>query len=302
MHLYKYATAARVDVLLSGLIRFTPAAEFNDPFEVVPHLAAFLPPDQVDAYLSQFAPDVPQMLQEAVAKEVAAHALPPTLADLARHVALDRARGIDVLALAKAILPMAVDHLRPTFGREFQQKFDERYGILSLSGTPTSLLMWAHYADCHRGLVFEFDVTHSFFKRPTAAGAIGNVRQVVYAATRPAIVAYNPSIPVEAFANQLIVDLLLTKGVEWQYEREWRLLYSLNDPTLYPHTVSNGLHLFPISPQAFTAVVLGCRASEATQSAVRAALSGSPDLAHVELRQSRPSDTRYEVAIAAAKA
>jgi hypothetical protein len=35
-------------------------------------------------------------------------------------------------------------------------------GVLSLTAEPGSLLMWAHYADHHRGFAIEFDALHSF--------------------------------------------------------------------------------------------------------------------------------------------
>lgn len=36
-------------------------------------------------------------------------------------------------------------------------------GILCLTDNPLNQLMWAHYANEHKGLVLEFDVTHKFF-------------------------------------------------------------------------------------------------------------------------------------------
>jgi hypothetical protein len=299
MRLYKYITADRIDVLLNGLIRFTQAADFNDPFEVVPHVAAFLPPGHEDRYLSQFEPDSQKMLEEAIDKELAVRGLPSHLAAFGKQFALSRVRGTDVIGLMKALLPQIVEHLKPTFGRDFQERFGERFGILSLSETPTSLLMWAHYADCHRGLVFEFDASHLFFHQRTSAGVIGKLRQVVYAVARPAIVAYDPSVPAEELADRLIADLLLTKGVDWQYEREWRLIYPLDDLAGHPHSVNGRLHLFPIPRRALTAVVLGSRVSDATLSAVRAALSASSESAHVELRRCHTSDTKYEVIVEA---
>ena len=132
---------------------------------------------------------------------------------------------------------------------------------------------------------------------PSAArGAIGRLSKVVYAAERPAIIAYDPSLPVEQYGERLIRDVLLTKGLDWEYEQEWRMILPLEDPQNFPHTVSGRLHLFPLPSTAITAVILGARAGDATARDVRAVLSGS-DFTHVELRQARTSDTNYAVVI-----
>src|SRR4051794_23662244 len=39
LRLFKYCCAERLDVLRNNRIRFTPPSEFNDPFEIVPHVA-----------------------------------------------------------------------------------------------------------------------------------------------------------------------------------------------------------------------------------------------------------------------
>lgn len=295
MRLYKYVAPDRVDILANRLIRFTQVTDFNDPFEVVPHVTAFLPVDHADAYLAQFETDAQHMLEEAVERHLRAAGLSPALKDLAlRHSGLTGSR---VVTLMKSLLPNVVDHMTPTFGREFQQRFGERFGVLTLSEIPTSLLMWAHYGDCHRGFVIEFDDSSTFFSPRAARGAIGRLAKVVYAAQRPAIIAYDPSLPVEEYAERLIRDALLTKGLDWEYEQEWRMVLPLDDPQGFPHTMSERLHLFSLPSMAITAVVLGARAADATVRGIRALLSGCRDFTHVELRQARTSDTKYAVAI-----
>lgn len=295
MRLYKYVAPDRIDILANRLIRFTQVTDFNDPFEVVPHVAAFLPVDHEDAYFAQFETDAQRMLEEAVERRLGAAGLPLALKDLAlRHSGLT---GSSVVNLMKTLLPNVINQMTPTFGREFQQRFGERFGILSLNEIPTSLLMWGHYGDCHRGFVIEFDSSSTFFSTCAARGAIGRLAKVVYAAERPAIIAYDPSLPVEEYADRLIRDVLLTKGLDWEYEQEWRMVLPLDDPQNFPHTTSERLHLFPLPSTAITAVILAARASDATARGIRALLSGSRDFTHVELRQARTSDTRYAVVI-----
>lgn len=295
MRLYKYVAPDRVDTLANRRIRFTQATDFNDPFEVVPHVAAFLPVEHEDAYFAQFEADGQRMLEEAVEKHLGTAGLPLALKDLAlRH---SRITGSNVVNLVKTLMPRVVNQMKPTFGRQFQQRFGERFGVLSLSEIPTSLLMWADYGDCHRGFVIEFDSSSTFFSPCAARGAIGLLAKVVYTAERPAIIAYDPSLRVEEYAERLIRNVLLTKGLDWEYEQEWRMVLPLDDPQGFPHTVIDRLHLFPLPSTAVTAVILGARAADATACGVRALLSGRPDFSHVELRQARTSHTTYEVVI-----
>ena len=50
-----------------------------------------------------------------------------------------------------------------TIGRGLAAFINRAQGVLSLSRTNDSLLMWAHYADSHRGFVLGLDETHPFF-------------------------------------------------------------------------------------------------------------------------------------------
>jgi hypothetical protein len=134
MRLYKYVAADRIDVLLNGVIRFTQAAEFNDPFEVVPYVAAVLPPGHEDEYLSQSGSDSQRILEGAIDRALAVQGLPPQVAALTRDSALRLVRGTDVDRVVKVLLPHIVEHLKPTFGRHFQK----RARLRKVSGDVTS--------------------------------------------------------------------------------------------------------------------------------------------------------------------
>ena len=212
---------------------------------------------------------------------------PPNLAAEAKHYLKLLSRG-------------AVGAVVPTFGRSFQEKFGERFGVLSLSANPTSLLMWAHYADCHRGFVIGFRSEHPFLNRNEAAGAIGRVFPVTYAENRPAITAYDPTIPIEEHADRLIREILLTKSVEWAYEVEHRVILPLDDQTLYPHEITqDNCHLFAFPPDAVAAVIFGARVSEGTKATIHKALSVSSDLRTVPTFQARTSDTQFALIVEA---
>ena len=297
MHLYKYGTSERIDVLRNTLVRFTQASDFNDPFELAPHVVAMLPAGHEDAYLAEFEDSAQQHLENAFDERLASLLLPPGVKAAARAWALANFRGADLLAFTKRMLPHLVEGMKPTLAQHVQRNVGDRFGVLSLTEDPANLLMWAHYGECHRGLVFEFDITNPFFSQPFAEGAIGRLFRVTYSQSRPAITMYDTRIPLETHVENLTRDTLLTKSIAWQYEQEWRLIYPLDNSEQYPHKADGRLHLFPFPASALRSVILGARATDATLQAVRAAIHDSRELAHVAIKQCSVSHTHFQLEI-----
>lgn len=147
-------------------------------------------------------------------------------------------------------------------------------GILSLTEVPDEPLMWAHYADSHRGMVLGFNEEHSFFNRRRSSNdEFYFLRKVVYADL--------PGAP-----SALAVDgnaLLVTKGTKWSYEQEWRMLAPLQDASRALDVAGDLVHLFSLPAKALVSVVLGARASAELEGLVHDAVHGSADLAHISV-------------------
>lgn len=93
-----------------------------------------------------------------------------------------------------------------------QDRISEKFGLLCMSTTWQSPVMWAHYGDKHRGICLGFDL-------PDQAAW-----QVRYTPTRLTnLLSSNPKLS-EIDASAIGV-LLTTKAAEWSYEKEWRLLW-----------------------------------------------------------------------------
>lgn len=95
-------------------------------------------------------------------------------------------------------------------GREFLAARN-RIGVFCLSAVDDDVLMWSHYADCHRGICLEFRLAHTahvdFF-----AGAT----RVRYQEDLPVV------NPYEMDRLEMMRACLLTKSSRWAYEQEWR--------------------------------------------------------------------------------
>lgn len=307
VRLYKYLSDERIDALAGLSLRFTQAADFNDPFEVVPNIGAITPVAQQAALLQELEPEVPAMYEEALDRELAK--VGTTLGELDKLLASRgiKAKAKDLLtprdiakqatSLMARVLPLMPNAIRPTFGRDFQARFGERFGILSLSATPTSLLMWAHYAASHRGYLIELNGDHAFFNDPSARGAIGKLFPVSYRQNRPEVTVYDTSLLPDQFMSTMVRDVLLTKSVEWAYEEEYRMILPLGDMSRTHHVVGGRFHLFAIPADAIKGVVFGARILEQTREKLLAVVKESPALSHVSVQQARTSDSQFEVVI-----
>ncbi len=160
-------------------------------------------------------------------------------------------------------------------------------GVLSLTAEPGNLLMWSHYADHHRGFLIEFAATHPFFhQRLSKDDEFHHVRRVTYARDRP-------GTRVDSFRAARI---LLTKSIEWRYEREWRMLV---DFTRFAHEVvktgTQAIRVVPLPPECITGVVLGARMPEETREQVCSVITADPRYTHVAVCGSELDSTAYRV-------
>jgi hypothetical protein len=83
-------------------------------------------------------------------------------------------------------------------------------GVLSLSATDRNILLWSHYAAGHTGLCLKFEAAdHTPF--------FGRALPVTYMASYP-------EISVVSSASEHVDAFLLTKAIDWAYEKEYRII------------------------------------------------------------------------------
>ncbi|MCH7876316.1 MAG: DUF2971 domain-containing protein [Gemmatimonadetes bacterium] len=85
-------------------------------------------------------------------------------------------------------------HKEKTLGITFVEHFRTSTGVLSLTETDSHPLMWAHYADAHRGICLEFDTTVEPGRNPLAA------------ALRAAVAGQRPEVVAAFLAEQIKAD------------------------------------------------------------------------------------------------
>jgi hypothetical protein len=210
-----------------------------------------------------------------------------------RNVARYPGRWTDAqIALARA-------NLVASYQTDLERRIDESanilrqnldvIGVLSLSEANNDLTMWAHYADNHHGFVIEFDTSHApLVQQHDETGWQGRPAPVQYRQERP-------RVHCDSLELQLPDELVLVKTINWQYEREWRVVRDRGGVarTLAAATVS----LFRVDARAISGIHLGKDASAATEQRLRAAVGNNGALAHTRITRGRMS-TRGEVVFA----
>lgn len=84
-------------------------------------------------------------------------------------------------------------------------------GMICLSRSWTSPVLWGNYADKHQGICLGFEIPRKLLNR------------VKYVVSRPDIRNYTD--------DKLLKALFITKGKSWSYEKEWRQIIRLDDCT-----------------------------------------------------------------------
>lgn len=104
-------------------------------------------------------------------------------------------------------------------------QIDNLFGICSFSEKNDNLLMWSHYTDSHKGFCVEFDfnMLHSIAMNYIKIDQLVNLEKVDYSNEYPIL---NPYLSIDDTKNYL--NGLLTKSEVWEYEEEWRIIYSDN--------------------------------------------------------------------------
>lgn len=143
-----------------------------------------------------------------------------------------------------------------------------------------NILMWSHYAQFHKGVVMEFRPSYKPFTK-------GILKEVNYDSKRFdfSINDYSSNLDME----KLVFSLLATKGVDWKYEEECRLIYDINknkDELVWHDTFDNPY--VKLDYESIKSIYIGRRASEMdiqtlNSILIKYKLNSQIDLHHVKL-------------------
>ena len=102
----------------------------------------------------------------------------------------------------------------------------QKFRVSCFTESPYSMLMWAHYADNHRGFCIEYEIppyTEPYIK------LYHNLMPVIYSDVRISVLDQCVrSLQMPKLTSDVLWDIfkygLLMKSVVWKYQNEWRLI------------------------------------------------------------------------------
>lgn len=291
MKLYKYVTAERIDVLEGKHIRFTQPKYLNDPFDLQPKLERLLPEDALEEIAQEASSNlsvhktlkskVDKPLQAAIdqaspEQRVKLEEFQEEVEEMFQQTPEQKIEERNLQKTYKSFVLPIIKEQTEEYARKFPSPFTKDAGVLSLTEKPDNLLMWAHYADSHRGFVVEFDGSHNFFDFPNKPGEPA-IQKVVYR-ERKSIKHFS-----DLRSNEDVwINLFITKSKIWEYEQEWRLVKSLNDAD---KTIGNDIYLFAFPAECVTRIILGHSMSYLEKIKFLDLIGQDEEYKHVELAQ-----------------
>lgn len=134
-------------------------------------------------------------------------------------------------------------------------------GIACLTESDYSLLMWAHYASCHRGICVEYelmDICNQLHFTPVP---------VIYTDNKACFNSLGETQKdVERNALSVFTESLVSKSPEWSYEKEWRIIRDQNACGDRWDETKRGALLDMVQPISIT---VGCAATAAFEEQIR---------------------------------
>lgn len=197
--------------LENGVVYLANPAAFNDPYDCAITFKAIDP--------KHFLREVANSLEVEASEEVLALPFADALSAMTGEYHVHEELASEIAQIAEAYERISDD------GRKLlSSNLRERMKISCFCERLDSTLMWAHYAEYHRGFAVEYD----FASLPAKHYFSTHLWPVIY---RDAL--FDASVMVPAIPYSVDVDrrnpmyglaAALHKARDWSYEKEWRLL------------------------------------------------------------------------------
>ena len=146
--------------------------------------------------------------------------------------------------------------------------------VLSLSGRPDHILLWSHYANCHKGICIGFRTDGDYLSKAVP---------VLYQEEFPRVSLY------ESTHDERAEKASLTKSSIWSYEEEWRVVVVPS-----PHYKAAGARPFP--PTSLRQVILGAEIGDEEREEVLRWVDAYPH--PIDVCEARLLPDKYSVKVA----
>ena len=216
--LYKYRSVDKYSLknLEEDSIWLSDPRNFNDPYD-----CSFKKKDEIDPYEPTLVVDM--ALKAGIISQEDKESIDAILnADnpMTKLIELSYPESPEVAKTMGDTLTVILKKRGLDMISELSENMKKAFKVCCFSEDPTSILMWSHYADYHKGFCIAYDF-----------GALGNEdlrTRMLY----PAIYSENMFDASDVFSQQKTINNILylnqaalIKSKEWSYEKEWRLVF-----------------------------------------------------------------------------
>lgn len=219
-NLYKYLSVNEntIETLIKQEVYYSDPINFNDPLDCKPVITVDVEMD----VLKRVMCDLLRKRQEKEFMQLAKklHAREDSISN--RVVALAETEIMKFLNEVKYNASeydsdAAVNFIKEQYTQAIENEILSVFkkGVLCLSKKFNSPLMWSHYANNHRGICVEYDMTDV---------DEGTVKKIIYGGSRSLKVSLIDAwLTTGEMPSEIEQVCLLTKSSEWSYENEWRM-------------------------------------------------------------------------------
>ncbi|WP_378956784.1 DUF2971 domain-containing protein [Pelosinus sp. sgz500959] len=148
------------------------------------------------------------------------------------------------------------------YARQLTNRIKKHVGICCFTTKPDNLLMWAHYADYHRGICLQFDFPSDQTIIPVPSKLSKHLSAIL-----PQKVDYRRNRPIFTLFNKNfkeVKDYCLIKSDDWVYEDEYR--------AITPEYVGPANY----NPIYLSGIILGCRTTQSDFNEIRYVVKKMP--------------------------
>ena len=249
-HFFKYVSAERAkQIIRDRTLRWSAPVRFNDPFDLQFDMHVEYDRNQLIedataetwAFYSGEKEFVPANPLGHLIKEISA--LPQRLSK-ADFVETMRGGIAESLAAQEENLPKVQAGLR-------EQLSPVR--VLCLSETPSNILMWSHYALNHTGAVLRLSCIEALDSPWGAAQPVQYRKDMPLLFDHAGLFSFLTGQSV-IDKTRILDESVTVKAIDWEYEKEWRVVYHGDAPLEYDDA--------PFNISQLTGIYFGCKTSD----------------------------------------
>lgn len=301
-YFYKYIPAeTALKVLRTRTLKYSSPTIFNDPFDTQTRMDFdFEVPELIEA----FSEEIYKMMHGP--EEPVGNENNELFRDIKKtwHIAKQSQRKMpkdiwrqQIKAFNEVTVRICTERLEEM--NNWWYRLSKASRILCLAEDQKNLLMWAHYAQDHTGVVIKFKCI------PELDAPFMAARKVNYSCTPPVIAELNDYVQYLTGQSPDLIDyqasffkLFLTKSTHWCYEQEWRVFippFNMENPSIKKDDKGKEIlfDLIPFHPQELHSIYFGCKILKKDQYNIMEYLKD--DMEHVKKYDSIRSNMEYKL-------